>query len=71
MLKSIKNKTEYEEALERIYNLMQLNLVKGSLEGNELKALSLLVHAYEEAHFPMTWKFLPRCLQPLSHFFEK
>ena len=51
MLKSIKNKTEYEEALERIYNLMQLNLVKGSPEGDELEALSLLVHAYEEKHY--------------------
>ena len=54
MSKSIKNKTEYEEALERIYNLMQLNLVKGSPEGNELEALSFLVHTYEETHYPMT-----------------
>ena len=53
MSKSIKSKTEYEKVLERIYNLMQLDLVKNSPEGNELEALSLLVHAYEEAHFPL------------------
>ena len=53
MLKLIKTKSEYEDALERIYNLMQLDLVKGSPEGDELEVLSLLVHAYEEEHYPI------------------
>jgi HTH-type transcriptional regulator / antitoxin HigA len=53
MLKLIKNKTEYEDALERIYNLMQLDLVKGSPEGDELEVLSMFVHAYEEEHYPI------------------
>ena len=53
MLKLIKTNTEYEDALEKIYNLMQLDLVKGSPEGDELEVLSLLVHAYEEEHYPI------------------
>ena len=53
MLKLIKNNSEYEDALEKIYNLMQLDLVKGSPEGDELEVLSLLVHAYEEEHYPI------------------
>ena len=53
MLKLIKNKTEYEDALEKIYNLMQLDLVKGSPQGDELEILSLFVHAYEEEHYPV------------------
>ena len=53
MSKLIKNKAEYENALERIYNLMQLDLIKGSAEGDELEFLSLLVHAYEEEHYPI------------------
>lgn len=53
MLRLIKNNSEYEDALEKIYNLMQLDLVKGSPEGDELEILSLLVHAYEEEHYPI------------------
>ena len=53
MLKLIKTKAEYEDALEKIYNLMQLDLVKGSPKGDELEVLSLLVHAYEEEHYPI------------------
>lgn len=53
MLKLIKNKSEYENALERIYDLMQLDLIKGSSEGDELEILSLLVHSYEEEHYPI------------------
>jgi HTH-type transcriptional regulator / antitoxin HigA len=53
MLKLIKTKEAYEDALERIYNLMQLDLVKDSPEGDELEVLSLLVHAYEEEHYPI------------------
>ena len=52
MLKLIKTKKDHEAALERIYELMQMNLKAGSLS-DELEALSILVEAYEEKHYPI------------------
>ncbi len=53
MLKLIKNKTQYGEAIDRIYVLMQKNLKAGSKESDELEILSLLVKEYENEHFPV------------------
>ena len=52
MLKLIKTKKDHEAALERIYELMQMNLKAGPLS-DELEALSILVEAYEERHYPI------------------
>ena len=52
MLKLIKTKKDHEAALERIYELMQMNLKAGPLS-DELEALSILVEAYEEKHYPI------------------
>lgn len=53
MLKVIKNEREYEDALGRVYDLMQLNLADDSPELNELEALSLFIEHYEEKHYPI------------------
>ncbi len=53
MLKPIKNKTQYEDALERIYKLMQKKLKAGTKESDELEILALLVKEYENEHFPV------------------
>lgn len=53
MLKVIKNNREYEEALERVYELMQLDLVDDSAESDELDALVLFVEDYEAKHYPI------------------
>ncbi|WP_020602707.1 helix-turn-helix domain-containing protein [Spirosoma spitsbergense] len=53
MLKVIKNEREYEDALGRVYNLMQLDLADDSPELNELEALSLFIEYYEEKHYPI------------------
>ena len=53
MLKLIKTKKDHEAALERIYELMQMNLKAGSALSDELEALSILVEAYEEKHYPI------------------
>jgi HTH-type transcriptional regulator / antitoxin HigA len=53
MLKPIRTKKEYKAALERIYELMQLDLKINSNEYNELDLLSILVEKYEEIHFPI------------------
>ena len=52
MLKLIKTKKDHEAALERIYELMQRNVKAGPLS-DELEALSILVEAYEEKHYPV------------------
>jgi HTH-type transcriptional regulator / antitoxin HigA len=53
MLKPIKNNNEYEAALERAYDLMQVDLVSESKESDELKVLSILIKEYENEHFPI------------------
>lgn len=53
MLKPIKNEAQYEDALERIYELMQLDPEPGTEAGDELEILSLLVKDYENAHYPV------------------
>lgn len=53
MLKPVKNEAQYETALERIYELMQLDLEPGTEAGDELEILSLLVKDYENVHYLM------------------
>ena len=53
MLKVIKSEQEYEDALARVYALMQLDLADNSAESDELEALSLFVEHYEEKHYPI------------------
>ena len=53
MLKPIKNDAQYEDALARIYELMQKNLKPESKESDELEVLSILVKEYELDHYPM------------------
>jgi HTH-type transcriptional regulator/antitoxin HigA len=47
----IRNKTDYNTALERIEGLMDAE--SGTVESDELEVLSLMVDAYEETHFPI------------------
>jgi len=53
MLRPIKNKLQYEEALERIYLLMQKNIKPDSKESDETEILSILIKDYELKHFPV------------------
>jgi HTH-type transcriptional regulator/antitoxin HigA len=53
MLKPIKNNQQYEEALERVYLLMQKDIQPGSKQSDELEVLSILVKEYEHEHYPM------------------
>lgn len=43
----------YEASLERIYELMQLELEPGTALGDELEVLTLLVQIFEQKAFPM------------------
>lgn len=53
MIKPIKSNSEYEEALDRGYALMQKDLVPESEESDELEVLSILIKEYENEHFPI------------------
>lgn len=53
MLKVIKTKKAYEEALSRAYVLMQLDLKENMDEYNELEILSILIDDYEKKKFPI------------------
>jgi HTH-type transcriptional regulator/antitoxin HigA len=53
MLKPIRTKKEYKEALERVYELMQMDLKKDSDEYNELDLLTILLEKYEEENYPI------------------
>lgn len=51
MITKINNKKTYERAVERIYNLMQMQLSPEDQEYDELNILSLLVDEYEKEKF--------------------
>lgn len=53
MLKLIKTEQEYDAAIERIGDLMQLDLVEDSAESDELDALALFVEEYERKQYPI------------------
>src|SRR5438876_5277099 len=53
MLKAIKTKKQYEQAIEKIYGLMQKKLKPGSQKMNELEVLSILVEKYEDRYYPI------------------
>jgi HTH-type transcriptional regulator/antitoxin HigA len=52
-IRPIKSEEQYDEALERIYNLMQQDIESGSAHADELEVLSLLVSDYEASHYPI------------------
>lgn len=53
MLKPIKNKGQYEDALARVYDLMQKNVKPESKDSDELEVLSILVKEYELENYPV------------------
>lgn len=55
MLKPIKTESEYSDALARIYELMQTDIVNGSADSDELDVLSILVKEYELVHYPIVY----------------
>lgn len=53
LIKLIKTDADYNLALARIYELMQMDIESGSSLGDELEVLALLVKDYEYQHYPM------------------
>ena len=54
MIKVIRSETQYDDALEQVYTLMQTRPTISSPEGNELDLLVTLIDVYETVHYPMT-----------------
>jgi HTH-type transcriptional regulator/antitoxin HigA len=50
----IQNENHYEDALHRVYELMEINPDPGTKEFSELEMLSTLVEAYEELYHSIT-----------------
>ncbi len=50
-IKPIKNKKDYQNALERLELIFDAK--KGSREGDELEILGILIEKYEDEHFPV------------------
>lgn len=53
MIKPIKSNKQYEDALARVYALMQKGIKPASKESDELEVLSILVKEYEQKHLPI------------------
>jgi len=53
MLKPIKTEQDYDNALSRIYTLMQTTIAESSRNSDELEVLSILVKEYELVHYPV------------------
>jgi HTH-type transcriptional regulator / antitoxin HigA len=52
-IKPIKTEADYDEAIVRINQLLDLNPQPGSDQDNELDILSTLVESYEDEHYPI------------------
>ncbi|HED37074.1 MAG TPA: transcriptional regulator [Ignavibacteria bacterium] len=53
MLKPIRTKKEYKEALDKVYLLMQKDLKLNSSKYDELEILSILIENYEKKNVPI------------------
>lgn len=50
-IKAIKTEKDYQEALERLEVIFDVK--SGSIEGDELEVLGILIDQYEKEHFPI------------------
>lgn len=53
MLKPIKTEEQYNDALARVYELMQTDVKEGSVASDELEVFSILIKEYELVHYPI------------------
>ncbi|MEA2100584.1 MAG: transcriptional regulator [Campylobacterota bacterium] len=54
LLKPIKNEKDYDKALERVDELMELNPELGAPESDELEILAMLIEKYEEKEWAIS-----------------
>ena len=66
VLKIIKTEAEYEVALERLDAIFDAK--RGTLEGDELELLTLLIDKFEKEHFPID---LPDPIEAIKYRMEQ
>ena len=54
LLKPIKNEKDYDKALDRVDELMELNPKLGTQESDELEILAMLIEKYEEQEWAIS-----------------
>lgn len=67
-IKPIRTKSDYNNALKRIEEIIAKNPRKGSSLFNELDVLGILVSAYEDIHFPIE---APDPVETIKHVMEE
>lgn len=67
-IKPIRTKTDYNNALKRIDEIIAKNPKKNSSDFDELDVLGTLVSAYEDIHFPID---APDPVQTVKHIMEE
>jgi len=55
-MKQIKNDQDYEKALHRIEQLIDISPELDTKQSNELESLALLIEKYEDIHYPLPFK---------------
>lgn len=68
ILKPIKNEQEYDVALARVDELMDLNPEMGTNESNELEVLVLLIEKYEESNWAIS---IPDPIEAIKYRMEE
>jgi len=68
LLKPIKNEKEYDEALARVDELMELNPALGTPQSDELEVLVLLIEKYEEKNWAIT---IPDPIEAIKYRMEE
>jgi HTH-type transcriptional regulator / antitoxin HigA len=53
MIKPIRTDEEYEFALTKLHRFIRQGYVEGTAEADEADVLSILIHSYEEEHYPI------------------
>jgi HTH-type transcriptional regulator/antitoxin HigA len=53
MIKPIKTDEDYEVSLKKLHGFIRKGYVAGTPEADEAEVLSILIHAYEEEHYPI------------------
>jgi len=70
MIAPIKNKKQYNEALARVYDLMQKDVKADSKDSDELEILSILVKEYENKHYPVVPSPKPTAEIPIQTYYS-
>ncbi len=53
MIKPIRTEEEYDIALSQLHGFIRKGYVENTPEADEAEVLSILIHAYEEEHYPI------------------